>query len=221
MISSPLPFLLRIARAAALLSPLVLAGCPDDEPPPPTTTTTTDTATCTLSYLGNPDADPQLEIIALDPEYVSHPVADGADVSILFPPQGGRVIFAGVRATNIDPCGVILTGGIRDTTSMQVRFDIRTVNLPPQPDGWGASLDSEIATFANIPVCPNQWASQDVFDNDYELTVRVEDARGKTAEKVVTVRPVCNETGFEDECLCICKHNYQLGEVCMPEGGAP
>jgi len=221
---SPLLSLRRAARAAALLAaillaPLAFAGCPDPEPPPPPPTS--DAGSCPLGYLGDPEADPQIEITALAPDYTSQPVAEGDTVSILFPPQGGRVIFAGVRATNVNPCAVEITGALRDTCSNHVRFDIRTVNLTPQGDGWGASLETDIASFANIPVCHNQWSDRDVFDKDYELTVAILDRQGKKAEKTILVRPLCDEPGYEQECLCICKQGYVLGEACPPDAGMP
>jgi hypothetical protein len=162
-----------------------------------------------------------MEVIALDPTYVSHPVADGDTVSVLFPPQGGRVIFAGARVTNLSPC-VQLSGALRDPVSNQVRFENRTVHLEPQADGWAASVDADISTFSNIPVCPNQWSSQDVFDQDYQLTLQVVDREERSVARTLTVRPACNEPGFADECLCLCKQGYQLGEACpVPDAGAP
>jgi len=95
---------------------------------------------------------------------VSTPVQSGGTVPLVTPPQGGRVIFLGVRATNVDPCAVKITGAIRDPATKQVRVDARTVNLSPSGDGYGVSVDSSISSFANVPVCPNEWASTDAFD---------------------------------------------------------
>ncbi len=128
------------------------------------------------------------------------------------------MIFVGVRVTNIDPCLMKLSGALRDltTTPGQVRLDNRTVNLVPTGDGFGASLDVDISTFSNIPVCPNQWASADVFDQTFELEIRVDDKGGRTATKKVKVVPRCSEIGKEAECFCICRKGYKLGEVCTP-----
>lgn len=208
-----------LAAAAAPLLLLLLPGCPDDDGGTGGTGGTG--PGCTLQPLGDVSAPIEMEVIALDPTYASQPVADGGVVHNLFPPQGGRVVFAGVRATNIDPCGVQLSGGIRDLQSQQVRFDYRTINLQPQADGWGASAESDIASFANIPTCPNQWSARDVFDQDYDLIVEITERSGRKASKTLRVRPVCQEPGFEAECTCICKAGYVLGEVCEPgTGGA-
>ena len=67
------------------------------------------------------------------------PIADGDDLAILFPPQGGRVAFVGVRALNVDGCAVQVTGALRDLGSRQIRLDGRTVNLTKLADGWGTT----------------------------------------------------------------------------------
>ncbi|GAC1546919.1 MAG: hypothetical protein NVS3B10_10840 [Polyangiales bacterium] len=150
----------------------------------------------------------------------SSKVNDGDDVALTFPPQGGRVIFAGVRATNLDPCAVKLSGALRDETSLNVRVDTRTVNLKPTGDGWGASLDTDISSFSNVPTCPNQWADTDVFDHEFELTLTVTERGGRTATQTLKVKPRCAEPAREAECRCICKRGYVLGESCAgPDAG--
>ncbi|KYF82149.1 hypothetical protein BE11_25680 [Sorangium cellulosum] len=188
---------------AALL--LAAPACGDDEPPPDA---------CKLGYLGEEGADIQMEVIALDSSDVARPVSDGDGVDIIMPPQGGRVIFLGVRATNLSACGVKLSGSLRDTESGRVMSESRTVNLRPTGDGWGASVDADISTFANVGVCPNNWSGRNMFDEDYEIVVQVTDRDGRKVEQVRQVRPACNEPEFEVECRCICKHGYILGEAC-------
>ena len=61
------------------------------------------------------------EFVGVDNDYDAVPLADGGPLAILQPPQGGRVVFVGVRATNVDGCGLQLTGALRDETSRQVR----------------------------------------------------------------------------------------------------
>lgn len=206
------------ALVLAALAPLVLVGagavtigCSSDDPQ------LRDSApVCQLPFLGDKTRPVELEVTARDALGNAALVADGGDVSILFPPQGGRVIFLGVRAKNLDPCGVRLNGAIRDTATKQVRIDNRTMNLVPRDDGFGASVDSDISTFSNVPVCPNQWASADVYDHPYEIEVTVEDVDGRSATQKLTVTPRCDEAGREDECRCICRKGYILGSKCDP-----
>ncbi|AKT36049.1 hypothetical protein [Chondromyces crocatus] len=209
---------------ALLILPLglITGGCPGDPEPPPQPPPTPDGGPtgCKLEPLGDPTAPIEFEIIALDPEYQAYPVSDGDVVHNLFPPQGGRVIFAGVRATNLDPCAVQLAGAIRDPVSQQARPESRTTNLKPLGDGWGASIESDISTFSNIPTCPNQWSSRDLYDAPYELTVQITERTGRTASKTVQVVPVCEEAGLIDDCRCMCKGGYVLGEACAPGSGS-
>ncbi|WP_437674046.1 hypothetical protein [Sorangium sp. So ce131] len=197
--------ILRCAASVALL--FAAPACADDGEDPPEDM-------CKLGYLGEPGAEIQMEVVALDSSEVSRPVSDGDVVDIVMPPQGGRVIFLGARATNLSACGVQLSGTIRDTGSGRIMSESRTVNLRPTGDGWGASVDADISTFANVGVCNNNWSSRDVFDQDYEIEVTVKDREGRVAKQTRQVRPACNEPELEVECRCICKHGYILGERC-------
>ena len=187
-----------------------LAGCPVDSRAP-----AVDAApACTLPFIGDPSKPTTLEIIARDAAGHSTKVTPGGDVAIVYPPQGGRVIFVAARVDNVDPCAVKLSGVLRDLATGQVRLDIRTVNLVKDEGGLGAALDADISTFSNVPVCPNQWASDDVDDKPYELQVTVTDKAGRTATQKVNVVPRCAEPDREAECRCICRKGYVLGQVC-------
>jgi hypothetical protein len=131
-------------------------------------------------------------------------------------------VFAGARATNVDGCGVQLTGALRDETSRQVRFDMRTVNLVPTGGGWGASgtgvLSGSISSFANVPVCPNQWSTTDIDGHPYQLEVDLLDSHGRTARAVLEVTPYCSEPASAAYCRCTCAVGYS-GQPC-PVGDA-
>ncbi|HVK67466.1 MAG TPA: hypothetical protein VM694_23430 [Polyangium sp.] len=199
---------------------LLLAACSSPVPPPPSEKDAgIIIGGCKLAYLGDPSAEPIMEVIALGPEGEIQPISDGSSISLIFPPQGGRVVFAGVRATNIDPCAVRIAGALRDPVTKQVRLDNRTVNLAPTDDGYGRSAPTDISSFSNIAACPNQWAEDDLFDKPYELTVSVTDRDGKKVTKIMTVTPRCDEPGREAECLCMCAGNYILGMQCDPDAG--
>lgn len=176
---------------------------------------------CHLTFLGDPAKEPQIEVIALDADMKSGPVMDGGQVALIFPPQGGRVIFAGVRATNVDPCYVQLSGAVRDQTTMQVRVDSRTINLLPGSDGWGSSNPDDISTYSNVPVCPNQWSKTDIYGTKYELEISIVDRGMRQAQAKLEVIPACSEPIRAAECECICRGGYMLGEMCsVPDAGA-
>jgi hypothetical protein len=178
-------------------------------------------------FLGDGGA-PDFDFLVIQADNTVTPVADGGTVPLITPPQGGRVIFAGVRATNIDGNALQITGALRDLKTQQVRFDSRTVNLVPTGDGWGVSgtfgASSAISNFSNVAVCPNQWSSTDIFGTTYGLEITIVDRLGHQLTKAIHVTPQCSEPMHEAECLCICKGGYVLGEMCadgVPDAEAP
>jgi hypothetical protein len=180
---------------------------------------------CPAGFLGSASHPPALEILALRPDDSVAPVTDGGAVSLMLPPQGGRVLFVGARATNLDGCGLQLTGALRDETSRQVRVDMRTVNLIATGDGWGATgvgiVSDAVSNFSNIAACPNQWSKTDVFGHTYGLEVTLVDRGGRTVSASVPVVPYCGEPASAAECMCICAAGYTLGQACPPaDGGA-
>ncbi len=193
-----------------------LTGCPNETTEPPTDGGPDSPLGCKLAYVGDENADMVLEVVTLDPDYKAQPFADGGDASILMPPQGGRVIFVGVRAKNLDPCAVKLAGAVRDPANMNTRLDTRTINLDLAADGWGESDETDISSFSNVPVCSNTWASTDVFDQTFKLIVSVTDRKGKKGSATLDVVPRCDEEGQTAECLCICKLGYVTGQSCAP-----
>ena len=214
---------------------MVVAGCPDDAGPAPVDAgaeAATDGpigSVCSTGYLGDPSADPIVELRALRADGSDVPLNDGDDLAVIFPPQGGRVAFVGVRALNFDGCGMQIVGALRDPATRQVRLDGRTVNLRRQPDGWGVTgrgtstniADSaEIGDYSNIPLCPNQWAARDLYDQSFELEFVVTDRLKKSVTKKINVVPRCAEPGDKEvSCRCLCRNGYVLGERCGEDAG--
>jgi hypothetical protein len=95
-----------------------------------------------------------------------------------------------------------------------VRLDSRTVNLKPTGDGWGQSDPTDISTFANIPVCPNEWSMTNLFGTKYGLEVTLTERSGRTESRNLMVVPACAEPAHAADCLCICQGGYVLGEKC-------
>jgi hypothetical protein len=213
-----------------------LTGCPDDKK---TTLPVHDasveaeaapsTEPCDTGYLGDPSQPAQIELRALKADGTDVALNDGDDLAVLFPPQGGRVAFVGVRMTNIDGCSLQIIGALRDPDTKQVRLDGRTVNLVRQPDGWGVSgqgvtgdisAQPGIGDYSNVPLCPNQWADRNIYDQPFELDVEVTDRQKKTASKTITVTPRCAEPGErETACRCLCMKGYVLGQACGEDAG--
>jgi hypothetical protein len=200
--------LARLARLALLPPLLLVAGCPKGDDPD----------ACQLGFVGDPSAQPELEVVFLFPDGTLHTVVEGGQAPMIEPPQGGRVIFAGVRARNVDACAATLLGAVRDPGG-HVVLDSRTINLQAQDGGTSGSTADEASTFANVPVCPNQWADRNLFDQDFTLEISLTDRKQRKASKSIRVRPYCAEPAKLDECLCICKHGYVLGEPCNADAG--
>lgn len=141
-------------------------------------------------------------------------VLEGASVPLYEPPQGGRVIFIGVRARNLRACGARIEASIRDEANQKVQFDNRNINLVSTEDGWGGSVVGDIATFANIPLCPNNWSTTNIFNNSYLLTVTLTDQEDREVTVTRQVTPVCVSGSKQAACECFCKQGYELSETC-------
>lgn len=215
--------LLSAAAASSIFLGVAASGCGPEPIPPVDADAGADADAkvgCTRPFLGDATKDMEIEIIALRADYTSAPVKEGDSIALLFPPQGGRVIFAGVRARNVDPCNAQLLGALRDRDTQQVRVDERTISLEAEGDGWGKSDDDIISSFANVPMCPNSWSKPNIYGTTYELEVTLTDRGKRTATKKVNVIPACAEPENAAECACICKGGYVLGEMCVDDGGA-
>jgi hypothetical protein len=216
---------LRSPLAFALL--VLAAACSDPAPPPSDGGADAGDGGgggphgCTTGFVGDEAKAPELVITVLGAVSAAGatPVTDGDTVPLIFPPQGGRVIFAGARARNVAACGATLTGALRDKTTKQVRLDARTVNLIPASDGWVETDATDYSSFSNVPVCPNQWSTTNLYGTVYELEITVADRDGRSVTKTIDVTPTCAEPDNLAECLCICRGGYKLGEVCAADGG--
>jgi hypothetical protein len=216
-----------VSRLFPILAAALLAACPASSPATTDAGPVVTDGGCGVGFLGDPAKDIDFELRALLADGTDAPLTDGGDLGLIFPPQGGRVAFVGVRATNIDPCSVQLTGAVRDEPTQQVRVDARTVNLIAGGDGWGTSappsqtISAARDTYANVPLCPNQWASTDVFDHEFQLEVTLLDRRKHTMTKTIKVTPRCSEPSRVVECRCLCKLGYVLGEACGEDDAGP
>jgi hypothetical protein len=130
------------------------------------------------------------------------------------------VIFAGARAKNLDPCGVKISGALRDSTRTWCRSTRAPSTSTTRATAGARSTDSDIASFANISVCPNNWSKTNIFGNDYQLEVTVTDRDKRSATVKLRVVPFCAEEEYMSFCTCTCKGGYVLGEACDGAGGA-
>ena len=195
-------------RVAAPLLLVILTGCGNG-------------GTACPRIVGDATQPMEVRILVRDETGAVTAVSDGAEVPLVQPPQGGKVVFAGIRAPNLDTCGAVeITGSMRDGTSANDRIvglDGRPIDLVPAADGWAESAEpDQLSSYSNIPVCPNHTSTRDLYGQDYQLTVSVRDVSDRRGSASVIVRPYCAEPQFEAECLCTCKQGYVLGSPCPP-----
>lgn len=195
----------------ALVGPALLsAGCPAKAGPD-------GGAGCTIAYLGEPTLPARLELYYLGEDLLPHDVSACGPLDIVEPPQGGRVLFVGLRGTNLDPCGLSIYGSLLDPRDDSIiGVEMRTTQLLPiagRP-GWGQTAASGDPTngfsaVANIPVCPNLGA-RDVQQQLGLVRIELTDRRGKQARITERVFPRCAQpdAAHRAACECLCQGGY-------------
>jgi hypothetical protein len=177
-----------------------LAACSDDAP-----------TTCPIGDRASP-----IELVAVTAPYLGSigDLADGGEVDLFRPLQGGKVIYVGVRARNVDGCNVQLTAALRDPVTQQViALEQRPVRLVDSGDGWGRPASSS-DHLANVPACPSAAATHDVDGAAWQLELRLDELGGRTATTTLSVVPRCDVDGEIEECECECDSDYVLGAAC-------
>jgi hypothetical protein len=183
-----------IVGGIAVLAPL--GGCHHSS--------TNDTP-CT-SFIGSESIATEMTIVARTVEGSAMAVVEGGPIPVLGAPQGGDVMFAGVRARNLNGCGVNVTAALRDEgTDRIIGLDGRPVNLTPGPDGWGMPSDPiGLSDWANIPVCPSAAATRSVVGSAYLLQFTLTDQGGRTAQASLHVIPFCGDPQTAGYCTTLC-----------------
>jgi hypothetical protein len=139
-------------------------------------------------------------------------------IPLTSPPQGGYVVFVGVRAKNVDGCPIVVTATIYDTCAHQlIGYDREAVALQLAADGWGEPKSAlDITNFANVPTCPAPGAVRNIDGEPYELAVEVRDKLGRTAHKSMIVTPYCAQPEAYNDCICECARSAAIGPDCRP-----
>lgn len=202
-------------RVRALVLAALLAGCEDhgetgpDDPVRP--------AEC---LIGDPDAAPELELVYRTVDGTLASLERGGRVPLILPPQGGKVLLVGIRARNVDGCGLRITAALRDPcTGRVLGLDRRPVFLVDDGSGWAVPRQvAQLSDYANIPACPNFATERDVDEQELVLEVEIEDIAGRTARAETRLTPYCGEAQHLAQCACECDADYVLGRACEPDG---
>jgi hypothetical protein len=102
--------------------------------------------------IGNPSGAPEITLVTRTVDGRAVPLADGGEIPLIEPPQGGKVVFVGARARNV-ACVVQVFASLRDEASGRiVGSEGRPVKLTPAADGWGEpEHPTELSNYANVP----------------------------------------------------------------------
>ena len=201
-----------------LLFPLLGAVC---DPPQP------DAGPRVECFVGERGAAPEMELAYRTVDGDVAVLADGGEVPLILPPQGGKVILVGFRARNVDLCDLAVRASVHDTCTATDGNDGRVVGLEGRPvtliegdDGWGVPEDPHtLNNWANIPLCPNNAFTRDIDGQPYLLRVRmIERSSGRATTSSATITPVCAEPEALAECDCTCDADYFLGAACGDAG---
>jgi hypothetical protein len=141
---------------------------------------------------------------------------DMAQVPLIQPPQGGKVLFLGVRARNLDGCGLTLaTALVEPESGAVVSLERRPVTLEANGEGWmEPQRPTEASNYSNLPACPRADLARSIEGEVYELRVNITDAAGRKAERSMRIVPACGEPGLLELCHCECSKDYRLGGGC-------
>ncbi|HKU43240.1 MAG TPA: hypothetical protein VJR89_34000 [Polyangiales bacterium] len=161
---------------------------------------------------------------------VVHRTADGeclateelGEVPLIQPPQGGKVMFVGVRARNLDGCGLTLaTALVEPETGAVISLERRPVTLELGDNGWmSPERPKEASNYSNLPACPRADLTRSITGEPYELRVNITDKEGRKASTSMQVIPTCGEPNRAALCECECSKDYRLGHQCSTNSEA-
>jgi predicted small lipoprotein YifL len=136
------------------------------------------------------------------------PLADGADVHLQIPPQGGAVLFIGAEATNLSDGSIQLDAKLTVDGAL-VGEDRRVANWVKTGGHFAPPLDSYVA-MPNVPVCPA--GGLVAVDRPARLKLELSDGdRRGSVEIGVTARCAQTEPTVEALCVCECAADFMPG----------
>jgi hypothetical protein len=201
-----------------------LLGCSDGDPDP--AGVGTDAGTSTQGAGGSDQADAgsnELEVVPAAFEGANLPLralADGDEIPLSLPPQGGHVLFVGARMRNLLPDAqfVQLKASVTDPdTGEEIAHQTTTVVVHPvegEPGMWETDNRTYSQT-AMIAVCPD-YKPRSVDGEPYVIELSVTEKyadRPRTTTVTRTVTPRCPDGGPSAElCRCECSAGYVLGK---------
>ncbi len=191
-----------------------VAACGDDGAAP-------DATPCRV---GDVSADPTVELIYRTADGTMAPLADGAVLPLMSPPQGGKIVLVSMRVRDAELCGATIQAALRDPcTNRILGIERRPVAWRFADDGFAEPAQpQELSDFVNLPLCPNAGAADDLDGHIYQLEMRFyETPDAQPIERLLDVTLSCDDELDPDGCKCECDADYELGGACPsdPDGG--
>jgi hypothetical protein len=178
-----------------------------------------------VCVIGDATAPAELSLVTRLVDGTIAPLADGGQVALLLPIQGGKVFYVGITGKNVT-CHVQMTAGMFDSCQdppVVSALDGRAVVL--EDDGTGTAIpvndptDEVVVNFNNVPACPSFAASHDVDNGNFNLQLRVTEALrpGEAAPRVhnltAAIVPTCLQPDLADDCACECDADFVLEQT--------
>jgi hypothetical protein len=168
-----------------------------------------------VTFVGDRTQAPAMDVVALGADGTSAVLAGGGAIQLIKPTQGGRVLLAGLRARNVCTGTIEVDAALIDPCNGHVAgLEGRSVQFVSAGGYAVAAEPTQLSSYANVAVCPNNIGDRDIEDQAYRLTVSLKDGLGRVASATIDVTPVCAEP--VEECRCICAAGYVLGQPCGP-----
>jgi hypothetical protein len=141
---------------------------------------------------------------------------DGDTIDLLYPPQGGFVLFAGAKVRHLAESVVELRGRLLGLDGTPHGEDVRTVAMITSlSDPTIATPDlKSYLSVANIPVCPST-STTDLYDKMYLLEVQVTELQSKrvgVGRRMVTASCRQSDATQLALCRCECGANFMIGK---------
>jgi hypothetical protein len=173
-------------------------------------------------FVGDPAKAVEFEVVYRTADGETKSTEDMAEIPLIQPPQGGKVLFVGVRARNINGCGLTLATALCEPENgAVVSLERRPVTLELDADGWmSPQRPTEASNYSNLPACPRADLARSIEGEVYELRVSITDSAGRKAGTSMQVVPTCGEPERSELCHCECSKDYKLGGLCSEASGA-
>ena len=135
-------------------------------------------------------------------------LAPGASLDLVFPPQGGFVLFVGGRVQGLDDGTVQMRARMIDPASqMTVAENTRVVALK-RDSADAASWIPDLRSYQNVPnvtMCPST-STTDLFDVPLTLELTATElSSGRVGTATLTSTPSCRQTDAKQLALCQCE----------------